>query len=307
MDGKELSYRLRQLINEDANSDFIDSKTTYQYLWEAARDFTAATNALRSSQSITTVASQQGYTLNANFGQLYLRNDDNEFVIKYNNGTTETFLPWKAYQEIIYENQTAEVSVPSYFTLIDDPTLDTKISSTTTSAGAATAGESTLTDTAADFSDVSAGDIVHNTADGSDGIVLSKTSTTVLVTALFGGTDNDWTSGDAYVIQPQGRLQLYLNQPLSTASHTITVYYTQVPPPVFSDYGTYRFQQGSTDAIIKYAAWLYKYRDKQQDFGDALFTHYERQLRRINAHMDAGVNKNKMRVSFRTRNNRNGG
>ena len=50
---------------------------------------------------------------------------------------------------------------------------------TTTSAGAAVGGASTLTDTGGDFSDVSPGDIVHNTTDGSDGIVLSKTSSTV--------------------------------------------------------------------------------------------------------------------------------
>lgn len=306
MDGKELSYRLRQLINEDANSDFIDSKTSYQYLWEAARDFAAATNALRSTQTITVVASQQGYTLNANFGQLYLKNNDNEFVIKYNDGTTETFLPWKPYEEIIYENQTSDVLIPTDFTIIDDPTLDSRITGTTTSAGAASAGETTLTDTAADFSDVSAGDIVHNTTDDSDGIVLSKTSPTVLVTALFNGTGNDWSSSDAYVIQPQGRLQLILNPPPSTAGHTVTMYNTQIPAPVFSDYGAYRFQQGGTDAVIKYAAWLYKYRDKQPDFGDALFAHYDRQLRRINAHMDSSVNKNKLRVSFRTRLNRNG-
>ena len=232
MDGKELSYRLRQIINEDANSDFMDSKTSYQFLWEAARDFAAATGALKGSQSITTVASQQGYTLNADFGQLYLKDDDNEFVIKYSDGTTTTFLKWKLYEEIIYDNQTTAVVRPSYFTLIDDPVLDNQVTGSATSSGALANGEATLTDSAADFSDVSSGDIVHNTTDGSDGIVLSKTSSTVLVTALFGGTDNDWDSSDAYVIQPQGRVQLLLDPPPSTASHTITVYYKQTPPPV---------------------------------------------------------------------------
>ena len=306
MDGKELSYQLRQIINEDANSDFIDSKTSYQYLWEAARDFASATSALKSTQSITTVASQQGYTLNADFSQLYLKNDDNEFVIKYSDGTTNTFLPWKPYEEIIYHDQTTAVTIPNHFTLIDDATLDSQATGTATSSGALSAGEATLTDTAGDFSDVSPGDIVHNTTDGADGIVLSKTSSTVLVTAMFGGTDNDWDSSDAYVIQPQGRIQLVLDPPPSTASHTITVYYNQTPNPVFSDYGIYRFQPSSAVAVVKYAAWLYKYRDRKQDFGDALFTHYERQLRRINAHMNSSISRNKLSVSFRTRSNRNG-
>ena len=309
MDGKELVYQLREIINEDVNSDFIDTKTSYTFLYRAARDFAAATNSLKGNQTITTIADQATYTLDAAYAGQYLKNDDGEFVIKYSDGTTTTFITWKSYESVIIDNQTNSLPTPSFYTIIDDPILDNQITGTTTSAGADNGGLVTLTDTGADFSDASPGDVVHNTSDGSDGYVVSKTSSTVLVCALFGGTDNDWTDSDAYVIQPQGRLQIILDPPPSTAGHTITVYYGQTPPPVFSDYGVYRFQQTYMDAIIMYAAWLYKYRDGQYDTGDSLFQYYERMLRRMNARMDSDLNKNQFDVRLRasyTNRRRNG-
>jgi len=119
---------------------------------------------------------------------------------------------------------------------------------------------------------------VHNTTDGSDGIVLSKTSSTVLVVALFNGTNDDWTSGDSYVIQPQGRMKLVLSQPPSTAGETITLNYIKRPDPVYSHYGTYRFQSHHLMALVKYAAWLYKYKDREPQTGDMLFQYWDRQV-----------------------------
>lgn len=302
MDGKTMLELLRELLNEDSTSGFVNDKVSYHYIWEAARDFVTRTNILKSTQSITTVAEQEGYTLNADFSELYMRNtDENNFIIKYNDGSTNQWPEWKDYNDILYEDNTSSVAIPDFFTIIDDSSVDSQATGTCTTAGALSAGESTLTDSAGDFSDVSAGDIVHNTTDSADGIVLSKTSSTALVTAMFGGTDNDWDSSDAYVIQPKGRKKLILSPPPSTASHTITLYYIPDPDPVFSDYGIYRFPQKYMPIIVRYAAWLYKYRDRQPEFGNAWFVQYDQLIRSINANIASSMNRNTLPVSFRSR------
>ena len=301
MDGKSCLYYLRQLLSELSDSSFLDERTSYEYLWEAAKVFASRTGVLRSTQSITTVADQAAYTLNADFENLYLRDAYSDFVVKYNDGTNNIWPKWKPYEEIITEDNTTSVDYPDNFTVFDAPTLSAQISSTTTSAGAATGGLCNLTDTASSFSNVEAGDAVHNNTDGSDGYVVSKTSTTVLVVALFGGTNNDITSGDAYVIQPQGRLQLQLSPPPSTAGRTVTVYYLQKPLPVFSSYGIYRFSEQFMNVIIKYAAWLYKYRDTDPNFGDKWYNMFDMEVRRANKVLNASSKKDNFSVSFRKR------
>lgn len=301
MDGKSLLYDLRQTLNEDSGSDFLDNRTSYSYLHDAAIEFVDRTESLRSTQSITTVADQVGYTLNADFMRLYLRDNEHEFFIKYNDGSANNFLKFKDYQDIILGDQTTSVAIPDFFTITDDPTLDSQVAGTATSAGAKTAGQATLNDTAADFADVSAGDIVHNTTDGSDGFVLSKTSSTVLVTALFGGTADDWDSSDAYVIQPQGRFRIVLDPPPSTAAHTITVEYVQEPPIVASDYGAYRFASRFSDPLVKYAAFLYKYRDREADFGNAWFQVFDRAVRMIGHSLNKTLGRQGFTVNMKKR------
>lgn len=301
MDGKSLLYSLRNALDEESGSSFIDDQTSYEYLWEAASVFASRTGALRTSQVITTVADQQAYTINANFDSLYMVNRDEEYTLKYNDGTNNTFLLHKEYENIIYDDETTSVPLPSWFTLIDSATLSSQVSGTTTSAGVSSGGQCILIDTASDFSDVSAGDIAHNTTDGSVGYVLSKTSSTVLVVALFNGTDNDWTSGDSYVIQPQGRIQLILNPPPSTAGHTATLYYLKRPAPVFSDYGVYRFPQVFMPTIVRYAAWLYKYRDREPDTGDKLFRYFDREVKRANRVFGNSIKKRVFTINLRKR------
>lgn len=302
MDGKELLYQLRQALNEQSDSRFLDDKTSYMYLWKAATEFVARTNTLTTSQTITTVASQENYSLNANFLKLLVMDKGEDPFIKYtDSNSSDYFIPWKDYDEIRWENQTTAVSVPNYFTIRDKQSLFDRITGTASAAGSASAGESTLTDTSSStkFSNVSAGDIVHNTTDGADGIVISKTSNTALVTALFGGSGNDWAQSDAYVIQPQGRMELILNPPPTTAGDTITFEYVCIPDPVFSSYGMYRFPQAYMDVILKYAAWLYKYKDRDPEYGDMWYRQYEGQIRRIVNNLRSVKNKNRLHVSFR--------
>ncbi len=294
MDGKALTRKLRELLDESSTSSWLDTRTSYDYLYEAAIEFVSRTDCLREEQSITTVADQAGYTLNADFIKLYLKNSDNNFYIKYNDGTTNHFIRHRDYEDVIYGDNTTSTTIPNYFSIIDDSTKDTQLSSTTTSAGAASGGEATLTDTAANFADVSPGDIVHNTTDGSDGVVLSKTSSTVLVTALFDGTDDDWTSGDSYVIQPQARFKLVFDPAPSTASHTVTVYYVKRPDPVYSDYRIYRIPTTHLDSLVEYANFKYKLRDSEPGFADRFLTYWDRKVRR-SAHT---LNKTFVRRGF---------
>ena len=228
-------------------------------------------------------------------------NHDEEYIVKLNDGVSNTFPIFKEYEDIIYDDETTSISLPSWFTLIDNTSLASRITGTTTSAGAVSGGECTLIDTAGDLSDAFAGDIVHNTTDDSSGYILSKTSSTVAVTALFGGTNNDWTSGDSYIIQPQGRIQLILNPPPSVAGYTVTLDYLKRPAPVFSDYGVYRFPQAYMPTIVKYAAWLYKYKDREPDTGDRLFRYFDREVRRANRAFGNSTKNREFTINLRRR------
>ena len=301
MDGKNQLRSLRQLLEEDTDSGFLDTYTSYSFLNEAANDFADRTGCLKTTQSITTVAETQNYDLNADFNRLYLRDSQKRYTAKYNDGSNNSFIYWKPYDEVITGDNTDSVTYPSRFAIHENPTLPTQVTGTATSTAAASGGQCTLTDTAADFSDVSAGDNVHNTTDGSTGVVLSKTSSTVLVVALFDGTNNDWTSADSYVIQPQGRWRFVLDPPPSTASHTVTVYYLQRPSPVYSDYGIFRIPHQHMPAITKYAAWLYKYKDEEPNFGDKWYVFYDNQVKRFANQVDDVFRRKKICVSLKAR------
>lgn len=297
-DGKDLLRRLRQLLDEESDSGWLDERTSYDYLYEAALELVDRTGCLKSSQTITTVADQQEYDLNPDFLRLYAKNDDNNLVIKYNDGSNDTFLELESYEDLFYNNETTSVNIPSNFALLDGD-LPSRVTGTATATGASSGGQCTLTDSAGDFSDVEAGAVVHNTTDGSSGVVLSKTDSTHLVTALFGGTNNDWSSSDAYVIQPNARYKLLLDPPPSDSGDTITVPYIQKPAPVYSDYGVYRFPDQYVPALIKYAYWLYKYRNREPNYGDAMYKFWIAQTGRYAASINAALRPGKIAVSFK--------
>jgi hypothetical protein len=301
MDGKELLYKLRNLLNESADSGFMDDKTSYDYLNEAAYEFIRRTKFLRATQTITTVADQSTYDLNADFIEVYLRDYEEQPFIKINDGGFDQFIFWRDYKDIIYSNNTTSEVIPGFFSIINDSTLDTRLSSTSTSAGVASGGECTLNDTTADFSSVNAGDTVHNTTDGSMGVVLSRTSGIALQTALFNGADNDWSDGDSYVIQPQGKVQIILDAPPANAGYTITVHYIQRPALVYSDYGVFRIQRQYMDALVKYAYWLYKYRDSEPNFGDGMYVYFDRQTRAAQDTINSTYKRNNVSVNLKAR------
>lgn len=275
MDGKDLTRRVQNLLNEPSTSQFLDARTTYDFLYEGAKQWTIISKCLRKEQSITTVAEQQGYTLDGDFLGHYIRDDDNDFQLKYNDGTNDHFLDFKPYREIINDNNEDSVKIPSEWGITQDTTLDSQVSGAANATGAATGGKSTCAAATTLFTDVTPGDIVHNTTDGSDGVVISVASDFKSIsTCLFGGTENDWSSSDSVIIQPRGRLKLLFDPLPSTASHTATVYALQKPAPVYSDYDVYPFSYDYAEALSKYAAWLYKMRDREPDFAHAWYTYF---------------------------------
>ncbi len=285
MDGAEMQHRVEDFLDEESTGTWLSTRTTYDYLWEGAKRFVGRIECLTSYQDITTVADQVNYVLDAKYLKLYLTDRQNRYYVRYYDQSNYSFITYKDYKEIVYANKIAAadaVDVPDHFSIRDQQSLYSQITGTATSAGAASGGECTLTDTSGLFTTtdyVSAGDIIHNTTDESSGIVLSVTDATNLVCALFGDNGNDWTSQDAYVIQPQGRLELILDPPPDDADDTVRIWYVEVPAPVYSHYGTYRFRQHNIEHIVEYAAAKYKYRDNEPAFAKEFLGVWDRKVR----------------------------
>lgn len=301
MDGHSLLYRLRTMLAESSTSDYMEDRASYEYLWESATTFVRETGCMTATKSITTVDGTSAYDLGTDFLMLYLLNDFNEKYVKLYDGSSYYFITEKDYDAVIYANITDETAIPSNFTIRDKQTAEARITSTATATASSSNGEALLTDAASSFSSVEVGDAVHNITDGSHGYVVATSSATSVYVALFDGTANDWTSGDSYILIPQNRKQLIVTPPSSTSGYTITVEYIQRPVPVFSPYRSYRIPEMYTGAIVMYAAWLYKYRDSQPNFGDPWYQHWEREVRRAKGTERRVKNKYSVKVNFTKR------
>jgi len=305
MDGASLQRGLREAVGEPSGSQYVDTRTGYQRLWEAATELARRTRCLRATQSITTVAETASYTLNADFLELDLRNSQGDYIVKYYDGSNTSWPTFCEYDEIIYANQTTSQSTPDRFAIIDKPSLYSQITGTATSIGTSSAGLSVLTDTSGLFTTtdyVSAGDVIHNTTDGSSGIVLSVISATQLNTAMFlnsDGTAASWAVSDAYVIQPMGRYQIQFDPPCSTAGHTVTVYYAQRPAPVYHDYGAYRFASSYSDALISYAAAKFRLADKEPSLWDVFRREWAGRLGEVNRASRNALGRSGIKMSMR--------
>ncbi len=307
-DGREMSRRLRADLLESDDSNFISQYHSYRYLNEAAANWVIRTNSLKTSETITTTADDDTYTLAPNHLNIYTKNRSGDRYIQYNNGSTNYFPTEKEIGEIRHQSTRPSQTIPGNFAVIDDPSLGSVITGTTTSAGAVSNGECTLTDSGGGFSGyASVGDAVHNETDvdsdsnGSYGVVVEVTSDTALVTALFAGGDADWTSGDSYVIVPQGRLQLFLDPPPSTSNHTMTIYYSARPAPVFAPFRNFRIQSQYIPEIIRDAKALYEFRGGDYNTGQADLSLYERKLVQSNTNYNKTFNRRKFGVNLKKR------
>jgi hypothetical protein len=297
MEGYSLLRMLRELLDETSTSTFLDTRTSYDFLYAAVQDFNIKTHYLTSTQSISVTAGTSAYNLNADFIACALMDDYNRPYIKWTYGSSDSFVFNRDYQEVIIENSTGTANIASSFS-INDASAPSNITGTTTADGAASNGECTLTDATAPFTTVKPGDYVHNTTDGSAGVVVAITSTSAIVTALFDGTNNDWTSGDAYVIVKQPRYQMTF-RPIPADSATATVYYIQRPDPVYSSFRSYKIPFNYIMPIVKYAAFLYKYKDREPNFGDSFYKYYNAFTRQVASEMRRGIpEKSGMRVNM---------
>lgn len=298
MDGQTLLREVRQLLNEPSGSSFLNDRMTYDFLYEAAVLTTIRTQAFRSEQSITTIASNRNYGLNPDFIALYLMDDSNKRFIKYTASSTDHFLYERSYDNIILQNNTTPVTIPYGFT-IKDKSVQTQISSTATSTAATTNGECTLNDTTQTFSSTCAvGDIVSNITDGSTGIVLEVVSNIAIKVSLFDGTNNDWTVGDSYIINPQGRFEVVFDPPPTNSGDIITIYYIQRPNPVYASYRRYNFPIDYKAALVHYAAWKYKYVDQEVNFGDKFYLYWDMTVRRLGANINNVLNRRGFKVNM---------
>jgi hypothetical protein len=299
MTGQALSRALRDQLLENVSSGFINSRTSYAYLYEAICNFNKRTHLSTSSQTITIVPGTTAYTLNPDFVAVSLLNDTNEPLVKWTYSGSDTFIYPILESTVTLQDSTATASVAQAYYINDAPAA-ANVTGTATSTNVQANSEAKLTDTAAAFASVSVGDEIFDTTDGSDGYVVDVIDGTNLYAALFSDSNGPncyFTSGDAYIIVPQPRYQINIT-PLPASVATLTIPYIQLPAPVYSPYRNYKLNNQYAGTITKYAAFLYKYRDTQPNFGDAFFKHYELECSRIaNEALLAMPNKNNWRVN----------
>jgi hypothetical protein len=304
VNGESLKYHVRNVLEESSTSGFLDTRSTYQYIYEAARVFARRTKTLTATTSISTTANTTRYDLPTDFANLYFRNDRNEFVVKYTTSANSVeWLPFRQYDAMYESNNTTAVAVPDTFSINDEQSLKSRITGTASANGAASYEEAVLTDTSnsTQFANANIGDNVTNSNDSSNGIIIAKTSNTALVTVLFGGTANAWAANDAYTITPQSVKQLVIDPPPSASGDTVLVPYLQEPTPVFSSYRTYRIDDQYEMALAYYAAWLYKYRDRTPDQGDKWFAIFDDAIRKAVKEANKQLGRNTFRVNLRKR------
>jgi len=303
MDGLTLTRALRELLQEPSGSSFLDDRTSYEYLYKAAVEVADRTRLLTSTYSLTTTADTAAYLLPADFLDIYPTDDYNRPFIKY--GTAD-FLYNRDYAAVLLTNSSSSATVPSTYSVIDAP-ASARITGTATAAGALANGEAVLTDSSAPFAGVSAGDTVHNTTDGSSGYVVSVTSSSALVTCLFDGTTQAWASGNSYIVIQQARYQMVFDPPPANSGDVATITYVQKPSPVFSPYRSYRLPPSLKEAVVCYAAWLYKNRGQEPNYADYLLRQFEMELMRQGIAANRALQKRPtMRVNMVKRANTSG-
>lgn len=296
MDGLTLTRELRILLREPSDSSFLDAKASYEAIYKAAKDLVFRTRCLTGTQVITTAVGTATYGLNHDFMCPAWFDKENRPFFKFTDGTSENFLYYDDYDSLMISNNTTS-STPCRGSIIDAAAV-TRLTGTASAVGAVVNGECTLTDATANFLNVSPGDTVHNTTDGSSGYVIAVTSGTQLVTALFDGTSGSWATSDAYIINPQGRFALVLDPPPVSATTTATVYYVQTPIPVFSPYRSYRIPLGFQEALVFLAAWMYKQRDKEPNYADAWYKYAENEIKKYATIVRRAQNKRGYRVNM---------
>jgi len=242
---------------------YITQKRAYECLDMAACIFARETRALKREIEITTVAEQQEYPLPPAFIDLYMRDSDNNFFVRYTGDNNILCWPIQIPPDYVYQmHETTPRDYPPHFSIEDVKTEQTLITGTATAPGAATNGRSILEDTTKNFlaaDRVCPRDRIYNHTANAEGIVLSVIDATHLSTALFSGINiEEWDSADTYTIIPATTNILKLAYPPLTAGHKIAVPYVSLPPPVFWELGAWTYPERVCKAIASGAAALFK-------------------------------------------------
>ena len=305
MEGFTLLRKLKELVNESTADSFMNDRTSYDNLYDAVLDFNIKTHYITQSATIAVVAGTSTYDMPPDYIDLALFDSYNRKYIKWTStASVNDFVYPMDYTNIVLENSTATASVPSGFAIksADQPT---NISGTASSTNAAVNGESSLV-SATDLSSAYPGDFIHNTTAGTDGVVTAKTSTYQLETAMFhdGNSGGGWTATNAFILIPQTRYQLVIT-PIPSESGTITIVYIKRPDPVYSLMRAYNLPFTFTLPIVQFAAFLYKYKNSEPNYGDAFYKFYDAFSRKIAAETRRSTGERQgMRVNFSKMNSR---
>jgi hypothetical protein len=164
--------------------------------------------------------------------KLLIINDALEYGFKdgwYNPTYNETLWGQESYGEEPDEFNKRAYTVPTTFEEFPEQILlfDAYTGTHTGSDNEATV----LTDSSASWEiNELVGQTIYNKTDGSSGEVQSNTSTTVTVTALSGGTDDDWDEDDEYIVQkPQSRPIPLYDYDVPDKTGGAFVFYARIP------------------------------------------------------------------------------
>ena len=124
MDGASLVYTLKQVLREATNSDFLDERTSYDFLFKAFKEINQRARYLVNEYPITTTALTSSYDLPADFMGTYYMNDRNELIIIYTTaGGSITFPKWRDYDKMRQNTDTTAQPVPDNFSIFPKMTL----------------------------------------------------------------------------------------------------------------------------------------------------------------------------------------
>jgi hypothetical protein len=306
MDGKTLAEDVRKLLLESDSSTFINDKVTYDFLYEAALHLNGELQWVTDTYNTTTVANQKDYILPVDFQELYAVDDMNRKYIYMNTGTdtVNQMVMYRDDDKMIHDvlpNQTKTYA--DFFNIRPDTTILQAFyyGSTATATHTAWQNTSVLEDSSGYLANAQVGDTIHNTTRDTDGYVIFVTDSTHIVTALFGTGNTYWTSGDAYILKPQHRLTLHLEPYPTTSGVQIYVPYVKAPYPVYCPVHSYPFPETFRFALVKYAAWLYKYLDREPNYGDMWYKYFDENIRKFKRINNRVKERSSFRVNFNKR------
>jgi hypothetical protein len=266
MDGKQLTQAFLDAVDK-AEADLLElqPRAIYQALDLAAIEFARQTRILTKTATLTMVMSQQRYDLPPDFLTIYPSSPSGRLLGKYTDTGGTVYWPVAVDEGLIFQDDDSATndSPPEAFAIVPRQAAETRITGTTTSAGAATGGEATLTDAVATFTGaVEVRDRVHDATKESSGIVIAVAAH-ALTCCMFGGISAAFGSGDAYVIVPAATQQALLDAPAAVAGETLVIPYICAPPPVFSDYASWPFKESTCQRIAQEAAFQYLLHKRQ--------------------------------------------